>query len=223
MKDLSYGWNNGFMMVNALTSLNDESLRLMEIISKDDKLPDWTLTMVTTALDRLTMARQHIESMINSGYKSNPGWWDKVKSMFSSAKKASVKAAQQASRFAGDKAIDVKEKGAISKVMAAIENLKACATALDMPESQMMATPRWQELQQQLQVAENTRKLTLEARAKREPIKNRGMYRRNPEREGYNEARKRIRAELREEYGDDWYNDPDLKNELYERLKDEGY
>jgi len=225
MKDLSYGWNNGRMMKTALKSINDESLRLMELISYEDKLPDWTLAKVSTALDRLTMARQHIQSMIELGYTPNPGIMEKIKKTLGFASKTGVKAAKQAARFTSDRAIDAKHAMSISSVQKKIDNLRACAKALEISDVEMKNTRRYKELILELESTKRARTITVEKRRtrKKNPRRKRKAGILRPRGEGFNEARQAFRDEYREKHGPNWWKDKSLKDEMYDRLRDMGY
>ena len=163
MRDLSYGWNNGAMMMTALKSINDESLRLMEIISYEDKLPDWTLAKVSTALDRLTMARQHIQSMIELGYTPNPGIMDKIKSVLGFSKKAAASAAQ----YTSDRYVDARQSMSISAIQKKLDNLRACAQALEISDAEMKETKSYKDLVFELAGAQRQRSYTMEQRRMR--------------------------------------------------------
>ena len=70
-RNLGYGTNNGGMARNQLRSILRASSELHDAIYDNDELPDWVLSKVTVALDRLTVARDYIISKLQ-GYKSNP-------------------------------------------------------------------------------------------------------------------------------------------------------
>ena len=72
-RNLGYGSTNARMMRNQLRSLNDEAMRLLDLTRDDDKLPEWMVAKVITALDGITTARQYLQSKLK-GMKRNSSY-----------------------------------------------------------------------------------------------------------------------------------------------------
>lgn len=70
-KNLGYGGTNATMLRNQLRSLKAEAESLHALVNEGDTLPEWVLSKVTVALDRITVARQYIQAKLE-GMKKNP-------------------------------------------------------------------------------------------------------------------------------------------------------
>jgi hypothetical protein len=70
-RNLGYGTSNGGMAKNQLQTIERTARQLNEILQYDDELPDWVLTKVSTAMDRLLSAYNYIQSKLQ-GMKQNP-------------------------------------------------------------------------------------------------------------------------------------------------------
>ena len=70
-RNLGYGGTNARMLRSQLRSLDGEAERLLGLVEDGDTLPEWVLSKVTVALDRVTVARQYIESKLKA-MKKNP-------------------------------------------------------------------------------------------------------------------------------------------------------
>lgn len=70
-RNLGYGTKNGAMAKNQLQTIERTAQQLNEILQYDDQLPDWVLTKVSTAMDRLLSAYNYIQSKLQ-GMKQNP-------------------------------------------------------------------------------------------------------------------------------------------------------
>jgi hypothetical protein len=77
-RNLGYGTNNGGMAKNQLRTIKRTSIELHDAIRDADELPDWVLSKITVAQDRLTVATDYILSKLRKmeleaqGYKMNP-------------------------------------------------------------------------------------------------------------------------------------------------------
>lgn len=70
-RNLGYGGTNARMLRNQLRSLDSEAERLLALVEDGDTLPEWVLSKITVALDRVTVARQYVESKLRA-MKKNP-------------------------------------------------------------------------------------------------------------------------------------------------------
>lgn len=70
-RNLGYGIPNGVMLRNQLLSIKRVAQELYDATMDSDELPDWVLSKVTVALDRLEVATNYIVSKLE-GYKMNP-------------------------------------------------------------------------------------------------------------------------------------------------------
>jgi hypothetical protein len=70
-RNLGYGTNNGGMVKNQLRTIQRVAQQLNDILLMDDEVPDWVLTKVNTAMDRLVVAHHYIQSKLQ-GMKPNP-------------------------------------------------------------------------------------------------------------------------------------------------------
>ena len=70
-RNLGYGGTNARMLRSQLRSLDNEAERLLALVEDGDTLPEWVLSKITVALDRVTVARQYVESKLK-GMKKNP-------------------------------------------------------------------------------------------------------------------------------------------------------
>ena len=70
-RNLGYGGTNARMLRSQLRSLDGEAERLLALVKDGDTLPDWVLSKITVALDRVTVARQYVESKLKA-MKKNP-------------------------------------------------------------------------------------------------------------------------------------------------------
>lgn len=77
-RNLGYGTTNGGMAKNQLRTIKRRSVELHDAIRDADELPDWVLSKITVAQDRLVVASDYILSklreleLIKQGYKMNP-------------------------------------------------------------------------------------------------------------------------------------------------------
>ena len=77
-RNLGYGSKNGAMAKSQLRTIKRTSIELHDAIRDADELPDWVLSKVTVAMDRLTVAKDYILSKLRKmelekqGYKMNP-------------------------------------------------------------------------------------------------------------------------------------------------------
>ena len=70
-RNLGYGGTNARMLRSQLRSLDGEAERLLALVEDSDTLPEWVLSKITVALDRVTVARQYVESKLKA-MKKNP-------------------------------------------------------------------------------------------------------------------------------------------------------
>jgi hypothetical protein len=77
-RNLGYGTTNGGMAKNQLRTIKRRSVELHDAIRDADELPDWVLSKITVAQDRLVVASDYILSklremeLVKQGYKMNP-------------------------------------------------------------------------------------------------------------------------------------------------------
>lgn len=77
-RNLGYGTNNGGMAKNQLRTIKRTSIELHDAIRDADELPDWVLSKITVAQDRLSVATDYILSKLRAmeleaqGHKMNP-------------------------------------------------------------------------------------------------------------------------------------------------------
>jgi hypothetical protein len=65
-RNLGYGTTNGGMARNQLRTINRISKDFHDMIMKGDELPDWVLSKITVAQDRLETARNYIASKLEN-------------------------------------------------------------------------------------------------------------------------------------------------------------
>lgn len=70
-RNLGYGTNNGAMIKNQLQTIQRIASQFDAILEHSDELPDWVLTKVSTAMDRLVVSFNYIQSKLQ-GMKPNP-------------------------------------------------------------------------------------------------------------------------------------------------------
>ena len=77
-RNLGYGTTNGGMAKNQLRSIKRISVELHDALLNADELPDWVLSKITVAQDRLSTATDYILSKLRElelkemGHKMNP-------------------------------------------------------------------------------------------------------------------------------------------------------
>jgi hypothetical protein len=70
-RNLGYGTKNGAMLRNQLKSVRRAAQSLLDELNDQDEVPEWVLTKVATAMDRLVTADNYITSKLE-GYRPNP-------------------------------------------------------------------------------------------------------------------------------------------------------
>ena len=76
-RNLGYGTNNGSMAKNQLRTIKRASVEFHDAIRDADELPDWVLSKITVAQDRLTVARDYILSKLRKMELEKQGYREK--------------------------------------------------------------------------------------------------------------------------------------------------